>query len=91
MRDESLFELDAQELINLLTERWDAEWGMRDHCRYLVDNRAPDWIRALRDATGISEQKIHRWAEEARLVPPSERAEDISPQTQVRNARRRQA
>lgn len=84
-----ILEHDAQLILSCVEEKWAWEWALRDVCLALVDSRPGDWVRALREPTGYSEDKINRWAEEARLVPPPERALDKSPQTQVRAARRR--
>lgn len=75
--------LDAQDAL------WQAQWAMRDLCLALRRSGPPGLLRALREPTGISEQKLNRWADEAFLIPPERRARDRAPIIQVREERGR--
>ena len=76
-------------------EEWASQWALRDACAFALDFIADfaqeEFLRYVQEEAGISHQKVKRWAEEARLVPPEERALDKAPGPQIAEARRRAA
>lgn len=81
----------TQWLLNKQQAIWQAEWDMRDACRAIAyacpREHRKSLLQALQETSGISHQKLRRWALEAKLVPPDERAEDRAPISQIRQAR----
>lgn len=85
---------DWAQLLCTAQERiWANEWAKRDVCRALLDTlpeyAREGWLKALQEVVGISHSSIIRWAEEAALVPPYDRAADKSPAWQIQQARKK--
>lgn len=83
-------EEDAQRLITALEGSWEATWSVWDTCRDILDRCLHDdgYVHALSQVTGVATKNIRRWAKDAELVPPPERAQDLSPRWQVQKAAR---
>lgn len=87
------FERLVQLVADALHLVWQSQWALYDTCAAIEDTltknvQNPDhWIRAIMSSLNRSHQDFYRWASYSRLVPQEERAEDISPQVQMRMRR----
>lgn len=81
-------EEDTQALINVISATWEAEWNKADWSLAFVSQVPRDYLKQVCQAAGVSHQEVERWAQTARMVPPSMRSEDLSPRYQLHLAKK---